>query len=231
VPLDPQRTRFFEEAWIEHRPEPGQLAKKADRNLVILAEMLASGDDRAVTLCHLGLELLHSGCPEEAIAVLSAARAKAGRDELGYEIFCLLGDALLGVDEVERGLAAYGEALAVESTRAKAFLRLGMYFFERRKWRRAMPYFAALTVLERPSDSLGSLMDPAYSWLAWDLLAICSSELGQYRAALELTNRALGGHPEPERLMTNMRFYLQQINDGAEAADAPEWARRSRLVG
>ena len=101
------------------------------------------------------------------------------------------------------------EAVSVESSRGEAFNRLGVHFYERREWKRAIPLFAAAIAAERPSE--GFITDAVYDWLPSDYLAVCLSNLGRFEEALERSVRALPGSPDRKRILDNLVFYADSI--------------------
>jgi glycosyltransferase involved in cell wall biosynthesis len=197
------------EAWVEHRPLPEVRANKEGRNLHILEKSLKNGDRTSRTLFYYGNELRAHGRLEEAIEIY---REYLAISELEWEKY----SALLHLAECAKRLERWPEqleslfaAVVVDSRRAEAYNRIGVYYYERREWRRAIPFFFAATACERPTD--GFVEDQDYSALPWDYLSICYNELDLPEKALEYTFRALLTSTERKRLLENIPFFLQKL--------------------
>jgi glycosyltransferase involved in cell wall biosynthesis len=204
-----ERLMRWPDAFVEHRPAPESWDRKKDRNLLILQAAVAGGDRSPRTLFYLGNELRDHERWQES---LSVHQEYVRASDLLWEKY----DALVSMARCEDALEHESKklqlllsAVTLDSTRAEAFMRLGMHHYDRRQWRQAAPFFAAATVLERPSD--GFIDDTAYTWAPWDFLSICHSELGRYEDALTETLRALRTSDDRPRLFANMGFYLDQL--------------------
>jgi tetratricopeptide (TPR) repeat protein len=206
----PGPTARWPEAWVEHRPRPEDKGHKVDRNLRILERALAGGDRSSRTLFYLGNELRDHERWEDALAAyqeyLDAHETLVWERHSALLSMASCAEAL---GREEEGLAFLYRAVGLDSTRAEAFMRLGLHFYSRREWRHAVPFFAAASSLNRPTD--GFIDDTAYTWGPWDYLSVCHSELGMYEDALEETVKALRTSNDRERLFANMTFYLDQL--------------------
>jgi glycosyltransferase involved in cell wall biosynthesis len=204
-----ERLIRWPDAFVEHRPTPDSWDRKKDRNLLILQSAVAAGDRSPRTLFYLGNELRdHQRWAES----LSVHRDYIKVSDVPWEKY----DALISMARCEEALKHDQKklqlllsAVTLDSTRAEAFMRLGIHHYDSREWSQAIPFFAAASVLERPAA--GFIDDTAYTWAPWDYLSICHSELGRYEEALTETLRALRGSDDRQRLFANMSFYLDQL--------------------
>jgi glycosyltransferase involved in cell wall biosynthesis len=197
-------------AWVEHRPRSEDRPHKVDRNLRILERSFGQGDRSPRTLFYLGNELRDHQRWEEAIEAYK--EYLAGAEIVVWERYWALLSTAQCMDHVGRiaeKLEVLLSAVNLDSTRAEAFMRLGLHYYGTREWEQAAPFFAAASVLQRPKH--GFIDDMAYTWGPWDYLSICHSELGMYEQAIEETMRALRTSHDRERLFDNLKFYLDQL--------------------
>ena len=197
-------------AWVEHRPRSEDRGDKVDRNLRILEHAVEGGDWSSRTVFYLGNELRDHERWEDA---LDAYREYLrGAETVVWEKY----SALLSMAVCAEMLGRHEEkldflysAVKLDSTRAEAFLRLGLHHYHRREWRQAVPYFAAASAQRRPTD--GFIDDTSYTWGPWDYLAVCHSELGMFQEALDETLKALRTSSERERLFRNIEVFLDRL--------------------
>jgi len=221
VPHAQDKAVWRKDAWVEHRPLPEHEAKSAMRNLRAIEQCLAEGDRSARMLHYYALMLESQGHHVEAFntcqEILSledsrdldpgytASSLTVGR----YQTLLLMANCAAKLGMANEQIELLARAVVLDSERPEAFMELGRCFFEKREWRRAIPFFTAAATLTAPGPAD---FNPAfYSWLPWDYLAVCASEIGDYKGALEYTSRALPGHPEKERLVANMRIYAEHL--------------------
>ena len=209
IGLRHDRSIRWPDAFVEHRPPVESLERKSHRNIRILEGMVGSGDRSPRTLFYYGNELREHGRHEEALAVYGEY---IERGTLGWERYSALLHMATCCDELDRHEEKVQHLLAAvhfDSARAEAFNRLGMHFYDRKEWRRAIAFFGGASVVERPNE--GFINDSDYADLPLDYLAVCLSHLGRDREALEYTLRAIVTAPDRERLLTNVDYYRARL--------------------
>jgi tetratricopeptide (TPR) repeat protein len=98
----------------------------------------------------------------------------------------------------------------LDPSRAEAFLRLGWWYFERKEWAKALPFYSAAAAAETPTQSFVS--PPDYTWRPWDYISVCLANLGRHEESIIATIRSLNvGNPERERLQSNLRWSVDQL--------------------
>lgn len=216
VGVPPGGTMRWPEAWVEHRPTPGADGDTG-RNLRILERAVAGGDRSPRTLFYLGNELRDHQRWEEAMAAYRQYLASS--DSVVWERYSALlfmagcaGELGRSEEKVDILLAT----VKLDSTRAEAFMHLGLHHYHRREWANAVAYFTAASVLTRPDE--GFVEEMAYTWGPWDYLSVCHAELGLFEEALDETVEALRTSPERPRLMANLQYYLDELK--AKASDS-----------
>jgi glycosyltransferase involved in cell wall biosynthesis len=200
------------EAWIEKRGDPLAGIRVIDRKLRILEKAYSNGDRSSRTLFYFAGELRDHERWDEALTVYREYLSNPETD--AWERYSALLSMAACAQKMrldDYRLNYLHEALMLDSTRAEAFVDIGLFHYQRKAWDRAIPFFAAATALRRPAE--GFVDQEAYAH-AWDYLAVCHSELGRYDEAFEDTVKALRASDDRQRLYANMDFYLQQMRAG-----------------
>lgn len=211
---DPIAAIRRDNAWVEHRPLSGHVARSLVRNRQIIEACLASGDRSPRLLCYhvftLASEDRHSEALEACEEILrDPALGAAIPDEVRYDLLAVAAISAASLEIPEKKVEFLAQAMILDPERAEPLVELGKHFYEKREWHRAMPFFAAATTLHRPEFGA---RDPAlYSYLPWDYLAICASEIGDFKKAMDYTMRALPGHPDKQRLVANLDVYAKHL--------------------
>jgi glycosyltransferase involved in cell wall biosynthesis len=214
VPIVPGRALSRTDAWVEHRPSKGHSDASAQRNLRVIVQCLEDGDDSPWMLHYYADNLTRLGRHEEAFATYEKILSIPGDsstnvNDLRYLTLDMMAESAAALGMVDKELDCLGRAIVFNSGRAEAFIHLGRHFYEKKEWRKAIPFFYAATTLQAPV--LGPVNPSHYSWLPWDYLAICAGEIGDFRSALEYCTRALPGHPEKDRIVANMALYAKHL--------------------
>jgi glycosyltransferase involved in cell wall biosynthesis len=208
IGVAPGRSMRWPAAWVEHRSAPGD-DKDSERNLRILERAVIGGDRSARTLFYYANELRDHRRWEKALAIYREYLGKEAVDWEKYAALLYMSECAAALGDSDLQMAHLLEAVVQDSRRAEAFNRIGMAFYGKREWERAIPFFTAATVLDRPTE--GFVNDSDYTWVPWDYLSICCSELGRYQEALEHTMRALPTSTDRKRLIDNINFYLDRL--------------------
>jgi tetratricopeptide (TPR) repeat protein len=207
-------------AWVEHRPRSEDREHKVDRNLRILERAYEGGDRSPRTVFYLANELKDHERWEEALAKY-VEYLQAGETVVWERYSAVLSMSICAemLGREKEKLDHLFAAVRLDSTRAEAFLRLGLHHYGRREWQEAIPFLLAATALPRPID--GFVDDTAYTWAPWDYLSVCHSELGMYREALDETVKALPASYDRVRLFKNMEFYLDRLRAEGNQRGSP----------
>ena len=204
------KTAVRDDLYVEHRPDPAKSVRRVGRNIRILESAVADGDVSARTLYYYANELRDNNRFEEALANYKRYMTTPGVDWEAYagHVSMLQCAARLGLHDeaVQHGLSA----IALDTSRAEAFLAVGDLFFERREWARAAPLYAAATGAQRPTT--GFVADADYSWRAWDSLSVCLINSGRLKDGITAALRSLdAGNPEVLRVKSNLRWAIDAL--------------------
>jgi tetratricopeptide (TPR) repeat protein len=204
-----QRGLRLPEIYIEHRPLPEKKIHKVDRNLRILSKEYNSGERSPRTLFYYASELRDHARHVEAVPVFEDYLNVSNVAWEKYEALIRLADCLQKIEQPDLALERLMQAIALDSTRAEAFNKAGLYFYHRECWRQAIPFFTAAMALPRPSD--GFIDDAHYTWMPPDYLSICYDRLKNYPQAIAFTMQALQSSPDKARLIKNMHWFVDQL--------------------
>jgi tetratricopeptide (TPR) repeat protein len=208
VPAD--RICVADDLWVEHRPVEERRALNVDRNLRILEDRYAAGDRSLRTLFYLGNELQDHQRNSDAVAVYEQYLTTAGLGWERYVAHLYLATCLDRLGRQDEAVAEYLEAVEEDSSRAEAYLQLGLLHYRAGRWTAAVPLLLAATGATRPAT--GFVVPAHYSYLPWDYLAVCYWRLGRNREALDALAKALPGNPERERLIENATWIVRDFS-------------------
>ncbi len=199
-----------EDLYVEHRPDPSRRGDKSRRNLAILEAAVRDGDQSARTLYYYARELQDARRWTEAAATY---RRYLQHDTVVWERYAALVARADCLGRVARQREAQDDllaALALDPTRADAFLALGRRHFDAAEWAQALPFYAAASTLTPPPDGFVTPTD--YTWRATDHLGVCLINTGRLQEGIDMTQRSLdAGNPDVERLQANIRWALEQL--------------------
>ena len=188
---------------MEHRPSPERQAKNLGRNLRMLEQEMASGRPWPRMIFHYAIELFDHQRFQEAARhfreYLTTSR-RPGPDRYWATLHVAESERALGRDPA--AILPATRALALDPSRAEAYLTLGRLHFDRERWAQAMPLFVAATACRPPDVALSRSAD--YQYLPWDYLSVCLERLGRRPEALIAAERALTGNPQSDRVRANI---------------------------
>ena len=219
IPVPIERAVISADAWVEHRPSAEEYDRRRTRNLEFLARARANGDNSARTTFYFANECLRNELWDEALAAYYSFLPRALSDTERYTALYRMADCARALGNNRQYVEFLLQAIGTDSSRAEAFVKLGVFYYEQEQWSRAIAFFAAAQVLNRPIDDVSLVLDGAYSWLPEDFLAICLSELGRHKEAFDHTVRILPSHPDRDRLLANLRFYADRLSADEHSSD------------
>lgn len=170
-----------EDLAIEHRPLPSADSKRCDRNLRILENILAKGDRSPRNLFYYGNELRDHACHEAAIDIYKEYLRLAPDRWENYEAMINLVQSHQALGQLEAAVAWCYRAIELNCERAEAFNALGMLYVVQSHWKKAIPFFAAASVLQKPRA--GFVSEDDYTWLPHYYLCLCHTMLGAFGEA------------------------------------------------
>ena len=114
---------------------------------------------------------------------------------------------MLGDNDSLRDAAT--RAIAVDPSRAEAYVALARLYYEEEQWTKAAPLFIAATAATQPTA--GFVRNVDYLYAPWDYLSVCLDRMGRRAEALAAAQRALQGNPEADRVRANMRWIVDNL--------------------
>jgi glycosyltransferase involved in cell wall biosynthesis len=191
------------EIYVEHRPAAHRTSP-SQRNLRILQNLIAAGDASARNLFYLGNELVENGRHAEAVDAYERYLAATIYPWERYSARVFMSTSLSTLGRYDEAFRQSIAAIGDDPSRAEAYVKAGIYFYDRQDWPKALPLFLAATEAQRPI--FGFAIEADYTYLPWDYLGTCYYKLGRSAKAIEALKRAIElGSPEPERLEANVR--------------------------
>lgn len=206
------RALYRNEIVIEHRPLEAKLKTKVGRNLRILEASIAAGDRSERNLFYYANELRDNNRFAEAVSMYDEYLEIATRQEEKYDAARSSFQCRVELKQEDMALPWALKAIAINPQRAEAFNDIGLYFYQRERWRDAIPFFTAATAVSNPPNS-GFINSAHYGWLPYDYLSICYDKIGDFPKAVEMTLKAMPGNPDQQRLLKNLDGQYRQIQN------------------
>lgn len=201
--------RVHEERAGARSRDPDKYRKDAE----LLAGALVKTPDEPRTQFYLAQSWRDAGEHERALAAYrTRSDNEAGWDqERWYARFqAAVVSERLGRPDADV-VAAYLAAYADLPSRAEPLVELSRFHRERDQHAVACLFARPATLAPHPGTSALFVDESAYSWRAWDELAISCYWTGAYAEALDAAERALAVHPHDERLLANVEFCRQRL--------------------
>jgi hypothetical protein len=192
---------------VEHRPQDD--GEVSDRNIRILERVMSEGDRSPRTLFYYANELRDHGRHADAVAIYREYLTVSELPWEAYDAQIRLSQCLQALGDTAGFLEHAAAAVTVDSSRAEAYMLLGLEHYAAGRWAQAVPLFLAATAATRPVWGFSD--DSYYGHLPWDYLGVCYHNVGMQREALEATLRALPNSPDQERLRANLRFITEAM--------------------
>lgn len=210
IPVPQHRAIYREDLYIEHRTDPVKDARKGDRNLRILERAVQGGNRELRTLFYFGNELSDHGRNGEALAVHREFLDSGATGWERYHAVLRMAHAAKAEGRPQQAVNHLLSAVRTDPARAEAYVRLAEYYYEDKQWAQAIPLLNAAIACRRPEE--GFLFESDYTWLPWDYLAVCLSQLGRHSEAVPAALRSLElGNPEKPRVQHNLRWSIDHI--------------------
>lgn len=100
-----------------------------------------------------------------------------------------------------------------EHANRESILALANYYYRTQQWDECLLVSKkALEYTNRPTGFLSE--NWAWGHMVYDLIAIASWQLNDFTTAYEYGKKAVEISPDDERLMSNLRFYEEKVNNG-----------------
>jgi tetratricopeptide (TPR) repeat protein len=149
-----------------------------------------------------------TGCDAWASTICDTILKRNPGPQSQYQALLCLGRCHARAGEFEQALRACYRAILTDSRKPEAWMQLGLYWYGREEWEKAI---SAFSVLQRDDPS-------QYAWRAAYYLSFCLSNTGRYEEAVRTTLKAWPHHPDKARLRDSLHWILAQME--AQEAEA-----------
>jgi len=192
--ISADKTKYFDDIFIQHDTPFERHEMKKDRNITILRKHHEAGANDERTLYIYAVECLHSVLKEEGERVLEKFFAAVKYGPYRYEIYSKMYNFHMHFNEPERALDAISKALAHDPTRAEAYFKLGRHIADKDdNPSAALPLLNTASQIAMPTHGTPEM--DAYTYGPWDALARVHLRMEQYRQASEMAQKALSHNP------------------------------------
>lgn len=211
--VPPENARFLDrlDIAIEHRKPEAYVERSVDRNLNMLARMIAEGDHSPRTWYYYGKELKQHDRLEEAVHAF-ARHVEVNRDDaisryqaMHHGMVCLM-----ALERHDEALSWGMRALETDSSRAEVFTELGVIHYRQGQFAQAIPLLTAATVCMRPS--YGMTLEENYTWRPYHYLSLCYEGVGDNTRAIEAALKALPSIPDKQVIQSNIQCFSGKLS-------------------
>lgn len=206
---DPARALVRHDIVIEHRYDPTAREDRMDRVGTMLEQAIRNGDRHVDTLRNYAFYLVSVKKWAEARDHLQRFREAAPNSNYEYSALDHLSFCESFLGNPQAALEYAQKALALDATRAEAYVRIAMLLQRAGQYQNAIPYLLEAT--KCPMRNLTYRVDVCYTFLPWDLLSQCYAGLGDYPRAIECVEKALTFNADTERLKKNLEAYKGKL--------------------
>jgi hypothetical protein len=216
IPCNDKRTTTRAEAWISHRPDSNARQHRSLKYLEILKSSYEQGDRSPHCLIHMAHLLQSTEQHSEALTVLTQVLPFIEADWLRYEALLMAGEsAVVTVGD----LSHFANAIALDSSRAEAFVAMGEAHLRMNRPKHAAPLFRAAMGLQPPA--FGTYNRSTYQWAPAFGLARCAADSLQPLVALGILTSILKAS-QPEPVMRLFRSLASQLSGKQDPPNSPQ---------
>jgi glycosyltransferase involved in cell wall biosynthesis len=195
---------------IEHRKPAVYVERSSRRNVEMLAKLVAQGDESPRTWYYYGKELKHHEQWDDAVAAFARHVAlNPYPNAAKYQALHMGMVCLMALDCYDEALDWGMRAVQLDSSRAEALTELGVIYYRRQEFARAVPLLTAATVCRRPNH--GSVQEEDYTWRPYHYLSLCYEGLGECDKAIEAALKALPTIPDKQVILGNIRCFADKL--------------------
>lgn len=208
----PPSARFLErlDIEIEHHKPSVYVERSVDRNLLMLSRLVEQGDQSPRIWYYYGKELKHHGRLDEAVQAF-ARHGELNRDDPAslYQAMHMAMACLMELSRYEEAIDWGLRALAVDSSRAEVLADLGVIYYRRAAYDKAIPLLLAASHALRPGQ--GMILEEYYTWKPYHYLSLCYEGLGDYVRAIEMGLKAYPTIPDKQVISDNLQCFASKL--------------------
>lgn len=195
---------------IEHHKPDVYVERSSDRNLNMLARLIAQGNHSARTFYYYGKELRQHGRYEEAIQAFERHIAINETDRISrYQAMHQAMQCCMNLQQADEALRWGLKALAVDGSRAEALVEMGVVHYRLQAFDLAIPLLTAATTCRMPESGL--ILEENYSWRPYHYLSLCYEGIGKPVKAIEAALKAYETIPDKQVIRDNIACFTQKL--------------------
>ncbi len=209
----PQDARWLSrlDIGIEHRKPAEYVERSSDRNLLMLARLIESGEATARNWYYYGKELRQHDRLVESIDAFTRHLAMNTNDPAPrYQAMHQIMTACMMLDRDEEAIQWGYQAMAVDPGRAEAMVELGVIYFRHQRFDQAIPLLQAALHCIQPDA--GQILLENYTWRPYHYLSLCYEGIGDYFKAIEAALKAYPTIPDKAVIRDNIQCFAQKLS-------------------
>lgn len=184
------------------------------RNFEILLEEFQRDKENTDprTVGYIARVLMGMGLYDRATPFLELFLKKSGWDEDRYVAFCQLSEAKVRQGKYGDAIAAANEALSLIVDRPDAYYSLGLCYFEKGEFDKAVHWYEIGKTKPIP-DTMTVINPGVYTFMSDMNMAMAYLQLGKYEVAYKYFNRAKEGAPNTKFITSKESLFVEAIEN------------------
>jgi tetratricopeptide (TPR) repeat protein len=208
----PDGARYLErlDIVIEHHKPTIYVERSCHRNLDMLTNLINQGDQSPRTWYYYGKELRHHQRLADAVQAFAMHLTLNMNDVASrYQAMHQGMMCLMELDRYEEAEEWGIRAIQADSSRAEALTELGVIYFRRGQYARAIPLLSGATACRRPP--YGSVLEENYTWRPYHYLSLCYEGVDDYQKAIEAALKAYPAIPDKQVIRDNICCFAEKL--------------------
>ncbi|SCN24835.1 SPBc2 prophage-derived glycosyltransferase SunS [Clostridium sp. N3C] len=199
---------------VTHKKEK----KRSSRNLDIFEKWIKSGKELSHrNYFYYARELNAQKKYSEAIKYYEKFLAQDGGLFSNYIDACVdLSKIYAKLVSTKKAVQTLLRAFEFGIPRAEICCELGRLYSQEKDYERAIAWFQIATKLEKPKNTIGSVIHDCYDYFPYAEMSICYFKLGNLKAAIEYNEKAAQFKPYSKVVQNNRKYFHSLINSSKE---------------
>lgn len=199
---------------IIHNIDDEHAEQSNQRNFEILVQEFQRDQENTDprTVGYIARVLMGMGMYEKAIPFLNLFIKKSGWDDDKYFAFCQLSEAMMRVGKYGDAIAAANEALVINPEFPDAYYALGMVFFEKEDYKKAINWYL-IGKQKKVPDTMIVTNPGLYTFMSDMNIAMAYLQLGKYEEGYKYFKKAKEASPNTKFILSKEVLFTEAIEN------------------
>lgn len=195
---------------IEHHKPDQYVERSSDRNLKLLTQLIAQGDDSPRTWYYYGKELRQHQRLTEAVQAFDKHIQVNQNDSVSrYQAMHMAMLCCMELEQYNDALKWGHQAIQLDGSRAEAWVNLGIVHYRHQAYQEAIPFLTAAVQCCPPESGL--IVEEDYHWKPHHYLSLCYEGIGDYKKAIQAALKAYPDIPDKAVIRDNIICFAKRL--------------------